>query len=74
MRIWPGDLGTKGGLVTDEHGRVVDRDGRPIAGLYAAGNSTASVFGRSYPGGGGTLGPGMTFAYIAMNHAAGRME
>lgn len=70
VRIYPGDLGTKGGLVTDEHGRVVDGEGRAIGGLYAAGNSTASVFGRSYPGGGGTLGPGMVFAYIAMNHAA----
>jgi 3-oxosteroid 1-dehydrogenase len=70
VRIYPGDLGTKGGLVTDEHGRVVDKEGRPIEGLYASGNSTASVFGRSYPGGGGTLGPGMVFAYLAMLHAA----
>lgn len=69
VRVYPGDLGTKGGLLTDEHGQVVDREGRPIAGLYAAGNSTASMMGRSYPGAGATLGPAMVFAYVAMRHA-----
>lgn len=71
--IWPGDIGTKGGLLTDAHGRVVDHDHKPIPGLYAAGNSTASVMGRSYPGAGGTIGPAMVFAYIGMLHAAGRL-
>ena len=55
----------------DEHGRVMNREHQPIAGLYAAGNSTASVMGRSYPGAGGTIGPAMVFAYIGMLHAAG---
>lgn len=73
VRIYPGDIGTKGGLLTDENGQVVRPDGTPIGGLYAAGNSTASVMGRSYPGPGGTLGPAMTFAYIGMRHAAGKL-
>jgi len=50
VKVWPGDLGTKGGLLTDEYGRVIDQGGRPIRGLYAAGNTTASVMGRTYPG------------------------
>ncbi|PVH76964.1 fumarate reductase/succinate dehydrogenase flavo protein [Cadophora sp. DSE1049] len=70
IQVWPGDLGTKGGLVTDEFGRVIREDGTPIQGLYAAGNSSASVMGRTYPGAGGTLGPAMTFAFAAMNHVA----
>ncbi|RVT94324.1 FAD-dependent oxidoreductase [Sphingomonas crocodyli] len=68
VRMLLGDLGTKGGLVTDKHSQVVGTDGQPIAGLYAAGNCTASVYGRSYPGPGATLGPAMTFAYIGANH------
>ncbi|PKX97848.1 3-ketosteroid 1-dehydrogenase helE [Aspergillus novofumigatus IBT 16806] len=64
----PGDLGTKGGLLTDEHARVIREDGTPVQGLYAAGNTTASVMGRTYPGAGATLGPAMTFAFIAMDH------
>jgi 3-oxosteroid 1-dehydrogenase len=60
------DLGTKGGLVTDEHGRVVRSDGTPIAGLYAAGNSAASVFGAVYPGPGAPLGSAMVFASLAV--------
>lgn len=60
------DLGTKGGLVTDASGRVLDGDGSPIAGLYAASNSTASVFGSSYPGPGAPLGAAMTFASLAV--------
>ncbi|HWJ81833.1 MAG TPA: FAD-dependent oxidoreductase [Nocardioides sp.] len=60
------DLGTKGGLVTDEHGRVLDAAGAPIPGLYAAGNSAASVFGSAYPGPGAPLGSAMTFASLAV--------
>jgi 3-oxosteroid 1-dehydrogenase len=71
-RVYLGDLGTKGGLVTDEHARVLREDGSPIEGLYAAGNSTASVMGRGYPGPGATLGPAMTFAFLAARHAARR--
>jgi 3-oxosteroid 1-dehydrogenase len=65
VKMWPGDLGTKGGLVTDERARVLRSDGTPIAGLYAAGNTTASVMGHLYPGPGATIGPAMTFGYIA---------
>jgi 3-oxosteroid 1-dehydrogenase len=68
VKVWPGDLGTKGGLLTDEHARVVDKEGSPIKGLYAAGNTTASVMGRTYPGPGSTIGPATTFAYIAALH------
>lgn len=72
-RIYLGDLGTKGGYVTDPNGMVLDRRSRPIEGLYATGNCTASVMGRSYPGPGITLGPAMAFGYISMRHAAKRM-
>jgi 3-oxosteroid 1-dehydrogenase len=61
----PGDLGTKGGLRTDERARVLRSDGTPIPGLYAAGNASASVMGRGYAGAGATLGPAMTFGYLA---------
>ena len=67
-RIYPGDLGTKGGLVTDEHARVLKADGTVIEGLYASGNNMASVMGKTYPGPGSTIGPACTFSYIAMNH------
>ncbi|HEX8631342.1 MAG TPA: 3-oxosteroid 1-dehydrogenase [Catenuloplanes sp.] len=65
FKIVPGDLGTKGGLRTDTRARVVRPDGSVIAGLYAAGNASASVMGRSYAGAGSTLGPAMTFGYLA---------
>ena len=61
----PGDLGTKGGLRTDERARVLRADGTPIAGLYAAGNTSAAVMGHSYAGAGATIGPAMTFGYLA---------
>jgi 3-oxosteroid 1-dehydrogenase len=64
-KIVPGDLGTKGGLRTDERARVLREDGSVIAGLYAAGNASASVMGHSYAGAGATIGPAMTFGYIA---------
>lgn len=60
------DLGTKGGLVTDASARVLDESGTPIPGLYAASNSTASVFGSAYPGPGAPLGAAMTFASLAV--------
>lgn len=71
LAITPGDLGTKGGLVTDVDARVVRADGTPIEGLYATGNVSASVMGKRYAGPGATLGPAMTFAYVAARHAAG---
>jgi 3-oxosteroid 1-dehydrogenase len=74
IEVFPGDLGTKGGLVTDVHGRVLDERGVPIAGLYATGNCSASVMGNSYPGAGGTIGPAMTFGYLAARHAIGAKQ
>ncbi|MEI9982082.1 MAG: FAD-binding protein [Aliidongia sp.] len=74
FRIYPGDIGTKGGLKTDVNGQVVDPEDRPIAGLYAIGNSSASVLGRSYPGAGGTIGPAMCFGYLAARHAMGKND
>ncbi len=70
VKIVPGDLGTKGGLRIDVHARVLREDGDPIPGLYAAGNSSAAVMGRTYAGPGATLGPAMTFGYLAAQHMA----
>lgn len=72
MKLWPGDIGTKGGLLTDLDGRVLDAGGRAIEGLYCTGNNSASVMGPSYPGAGSTLGPAMTFAYRAIAHITGQ--
>jgi 3-oxosteroid 1-dehydrogenase len=65
VKIVPGDLGTKGGLRTDEAARVLRPDGTVIPGLYAAGNVSAAVMGHTYPGPGGTIGPAMVFGYLA---------
>ncbi|HMJ15492.1 MAG TPA: FAD-binding protein, partial [Polyangiaceae bacterium] len=73
IEVYPGDLGTKGGLVTDAQGSVLDERGSAIAGLYATGNCSASVMGNSYPGAGGTIGPAMTFGYLAAQHAVGTL-
>jgi 3-oxosteroid 1-dehydrogenase len=69
LPIYPGDIGTNGGLVTDENAQVLDTDGIPIGGLYAIGNTAASVMGPSYPGAGATIGPAMTFGFVAARHA-----
>ncbi len=71
-RIVPGDVGTSGGLVTDEHARVLRADGTAIDGLYAAGNSAATVFGRSYPGAGASIGHSFVFGYRSILHACGK--
>jgi len=71
LTVVPGELGTKGGLATDEFARVLRTDGEPIPGLYATGNCSASVMGRTYPGAGSTLGPTTTFGYVAARHALG---
>ncbi|SDP01551.1 FAD-dependent oxidoreductase [Pseudomonas jinjuensis] len=68
MRMNAGDIGTKGGLLTNEHAQVLYPCGKAIPGLYAIGNTSASVLGTTYPGAGGTLGPAMTFGYVAANH------
>jgi len=69
IRVEAGDLGTKGGVVTDEHARVLREDGTVIEGLYATGNTSASVMGNEYPGAGGTIGPSIVFGYVAAKHA-----
>ena len=68
FQIILGDLGTSGGLLTDEHARVLREDGTVIGGLYATGNASAAVMGRSYAGAGATIGPAMTFGYVAAEH------
>jgi 3-oxosteroid 1-dehydrogenase len=65
MKIVPGDLGTNGGMRTDARARVLRADNSVIPGLYAAGNASAAVMGRGYAGAGSTLGPAMTFGYVA---------
>ena len=67
----PGDVSTYGGVLIDAQARVVKADGSPIPGLYACGVSTASIMGGVYPGAGASVGPSMTFGYIAAKHAAG---
>jgi len=69
--IYPGDVGTYGGVVTDAHARVLREDGSVIPGLYATGVSTASVMGRAYPGAGSSVGPSFVWGYIAARHATG---
>ena len=71
VRVIPGDLGTFLGLHTDRHARVLGADHRPIPGLYAVGNDAASFMAGSYPGAGITIGPAMTFGYLAARHLAG---
>jgi 3-oxosteroid 1-dehydrogenase len=72
VRLDPGELGTKGGLLTDENARVLREDGSSIDGLYAIGNCSAAVMGRTYAGPGATLGPAMTFGYLAAQDIAGK--
>ena len=73
MEIYPGDLGTKGGVKCDAKARVLDTAGDIIEGLYVTGNCAGSVMGNSYPGAGSTIGPSMTFAYLAALHAGGKL-
>lgn len=70
MKLIPGDIGTFLGLRVDGDARVLDHNGAPILGLYAAGNDMTSVMGGTYPGAGITIGPALTFGYIAARHAA----
>lgn len=71
MPIYPGDIGTNGGLKTNHLAQVVGTDGKPITGLYAIGNNAASAMGESYPGAGVTIGPALTFGYIAAKQITG---
>ncbi len=70
FQIILGDLGTSGGLRTDEYARVLRADDSVIGGLYAVGNASAAVMGRSYAGAGATIGPAMAFGYVAARHIA----
>jgi 3-oxosteroid 1-dehydrogenase len=71
VQIVPGDVGTAGGLMADEHARVLRTDGTPIAGLYVTGNASAPVFGPVYPGPGASIAASFVFGYLAARHAAG---
>jgi succinate dehydrogenase/fumarate reductase flavoprotein subunit len=70
VKLVPSDLGTAAGLETDADARVLDRDGRPIPGLYACGNDMNSIMGGAYPGPGITLGPALVFGWLAARHMA----
>lgn len=72
VELRPGDIGASAGLACDAAARVLGEDGAPIDGLYACGADAASLMAGRYPGPGVTLGPAMTFGYIAARHAAGR--
>jgi hypothetical protein len=74
IKLVVGDIGTFAGLVTDERTRVLDAQRQPIRGLYAVGNDAASIMGGNYPGAGITLGPALTFGYIAGHQLAQRQE
>ncbi len=70
IKLVPGDLGSFMGIKTNESAQVIDAQGAPIPGLYAAGNDAASIMGGEYTGAGITLGPGLTFGFIAAQHIA----
>jgi 3-oxosteroid 1-dehydrogenase len=72
--LTPGDLGTKGGIVTDENARALRADGSVIPNLYATGNVSSAVMGNDYAGPGATLGPAMTFGYLAARHIAAQRD
>lgn len=74
LAVWPSDLASSAGLRTDEHGRVLLREGEPLAGLYAAGNDAASIFRGTYPGPGSMLGPAIVFGWCAAMEAAGALD
>lgn len=74
VRLYPSDTGAATGLLTDAHARVVDANSEPIAGLYACGNDMHSITAGTYPGPGITLGPAVTFGYVAARHAVQRSK
>ena len=69
VRVYAGELGTKGGLMANEKGMVLDTNGNTIKGLYAIGNCSAALMGPTYAGAGSTIGPAMAFGYIAAEDA-----
>jgi succinate dehydrogenase/fumarate reductase flavoprotein subunit len=72
VALYPGDIGAATGLVTDDDARVLNAQGKAIDGLYAAGNDMHSIMGGIYPAPGITIGPGVTFGYLAAKHAIAR--
>jgi 3-oxosteroid 1-dehydrogenase len=74
VRIFPGDVGTAGGLVCDDQARVLREDGSIVEGLFAAGNITAPVFGATYPGAGASIAPSAVFGFIAATALAGNQQ
>ena len=70
MVLYPGEMGTAGGLVIDTNARVLNNEGKPIKGLYACGNCSTALL-PTYPGPGSTLGPAMTFGYLAAKDITG---
>ena len=70
IRLYPGDIGASVGLPIDPQARVVTPEGHAISGLFACGNDAGSIMGGTYPGAGITLGPALTFGYIAAHSAA----
>ncbi|GAB1618342.1 FAD-dependent oxidoreductase [Pseudomonas sp. NGC7] len=74
IQLHTGDLGSARGLVTDAHANVLNRAGTPVAGLYATGNDMNSLMNGTYPGPGITLGPALTFGWIAASHIANRLQ
>jgi 3-oxosteroid 1-dehydrogenase len=72
VKVVLSDLGTCGGIRTDERARVVSQSGEPIDGLYAIGNTAANVFGDRYPGAGATIGQGLVYGHIAALECAGQ--
>jgi len=71
VAMYPGDVSTCGGLVTDEHARVLRENGTPIDGLYAAGCTAAAVTGRVYPAAGCSIASAATFGYLAVRRMTG---
>lgn len=72
VKVVLSDLGTCGGLMADEFGRVLREDKTAIEGLYALGNTAANAFGHVYPGAGATIAQGLVYGLIVAQHAAGR--
>lgn len=74
FRLIPGDLGTKGGILTDDRARALRADGGVLEGLYATGNVSASIMGNDYAGPGATIGPAMTFGWVAAHEVIARAQ
>jgi succinate dehydrogenase/fumarate reductase flavoprotein subunit len=72
VTVYPGDIGASCGLVTNENAQVLREDGTCVPGLYACGNDMDSIMAGIYPGPGITIGPAMTFGFVAARHAANR--